>query len=399
MDLLARSLLENLLSAGEKAKAGRRSRPPALTRSYLAEYQQLASLPKKESFEATMRAARAEGAVDLTLENTVGEMGFIQRIALIDIRALAKFLGVTLVEDKVSQAETLLIPFADQFPVIKDVLHQWAQLRTVRGLKSDSVQDWIDAIKTIDYGRKAIGNQNIELPIREASAKLFNDSKRIEKLSASIDVLLANSVDAEKREAASVWQELGLFREEQPARLAGNVVIERDRVCTVLDKPYIGLNANAILRLVTVPQLVMTIENLTTFHSEARRCCDDDVLLIYTAGMPSPTWRSMYQRLIKELPNSVPIYHWGDIDEGGFRIAATLAQDTVATGHVLRPWRMYPTDVPDDKPRRKATTYTIEKIMYFAALAGWQELGKAVANAGFTIEQENLAKTGVENTV
>lgn len=391
MDLLARSLLENLLSAGEKEKAGRRSRPPALTKSNLVEYQQLASLPKKESFEETMRAARADGAVELTLDNTVGELGFIQRIDLIDIRALAKFLGATLVEDKVSQAETLLIPFVDQFTVIKDVLQQWAQLRAVRGLKPDSVQDWIDAIKTIDYGRKAIGNQNIDLPIREASAKLFNDSKRIEKLSASIDVLLANSIDAEKREASSVWQELGLFREEQPARLAGNVVIERDRVCTVLDKPYIGLNANAIRRLVTVPQLVMTIENLTTFHSEARRRCDEDVLLIYTAGMPSPTWRSMYKRLIKGLPNAVPIYHWGDIDEGGFRIAATLAQDAVAADHVLRPWRMHPKDVSEDKPRRVASAYTIEKIRNFAALAGWKELGEAVATAGFTIEQENVS--------
>ena len=132
----------------------------------------------------------------------------------------------------------------------------------------------------------------------------------------------------------------------------------------------------------------MTIENLTTFHSEAKRHCDEDVLLIYTAGMPSPNWRNMYIRLLKSVPSAIPVLHWGDVDEGGFRIAATLARDALSAGHTLQPWKMHPDDVPADV-RRTATPYVLGRIRHFAEAAGWAALGAAVS-AGFTLEQEGL---------
>lgn len=254
----------------------------------------------------------------------------------------------------------------------------------------DSVFDWLDAVRTINSCQIDTASQAISLPIREASARLFNDSKRIEKLTGPIDVLLANSTETEIREPFAVWQELGLFREEHPVRLAGDVLVERERVTARLDTPYMGLPADTVRRLASVPELVMTIENLTTFHSEARRRCNESALLIYTAGMPSPAWRAMYARLLMELPASVPVFHWGDIDEGGFRIAATLAQDALAVGYAVQPWSMHPDDVPADL-RRKATPRTLERIRHFAKAAGWSTLGEVVAEAGFTVEQEGLA--------
>ncbi len=389
MDILARSRLERLLSAGEKAVAGMRSRQAALTMSDLAEYRQFSSLQKKESFEATMCAARAEGAVDLVWEDGKAEKGFIERINLCDARRLAAFLGVVLAQDQVAKAEEQLLPLEPRFPVIQEVLQRWSGLRKTRGLGPNSVQDWMDAARTIEFCLRDTAIQAISLPIREASARLFNDSKRIEKLTGPIDVLLANSTEAEIREPAAVWQELGLFREEHPVRLAGDVLVERERVTARLDTPYAGLPAITLKRLASVPELLMTIENLTTFHSEARRRCNEQVLLIYTAGMPSPAWRAMYLRLLAELPAHVPVFHWGDIDEGGFRIAATLAQDARTVGHTIQPWSMHPEDVPTEL-RRKATPHTLDRIRHFANAAGWPALGEAVGVAGFTVEQEGL---------
>jgi hypothetical protein len=389
MDALARSLLEKLLSAGERESAGRRSRQAALTTSHLADYRRFTSLQKKESYEVTMRAAQAEGAVALKWDNERTADGFIQRIDLSDARKLARFLGIVLAQDQVTHAEMQLLPLAERFPVIHELLQRWAQLRKVRGLGPDSVADWLDAVRTIESCRRDSGTEGISLPIREASARLFNDSKRIERLTGPLDVLLANCIETEIREPAAVWQELGLFREEHPVRLAGNVVIERERITVPLDSPYMGLPAATVKRLASVPTLVMTIENLTTFHSEAKRRCEEPILLIYTAGMPSPAWRAMYVRLLQGLPASVPVFHWGDIDEGGFRIAATLAQEALAVGRAIRPWAMHPSDVPEDL-RRKATPKTLERIRHFAEAAGWPELGEAVAAAGFTVEQEGL---------
>lgn len=389
MDAKARNALTKLLEAGDRATAGVRSTPPALTRSQLADYQATRSLADKEAFEASMKAARAEGAVSFTWEKGLGEEGFIQRVELIDLNALAKLLGVETAASRLKRAAVQLADLLTDFPVLKDVLARWASLKKVRTYDPEHAQDWADAARVIQFMTSARENRAVDEPIREVSARLFKNSKRIEKLAVPVDVLLTGDVDGEIREAHDVWQEIGLFREEQPVRMAGRVVVARTRVTDLLDEPYGAFSAPSVIGLASQPALVMTIENQTTFHSEARRRCDEDILLIYTAGMPTPAWRVMYARLLKGLPPEVPVYHFGDIDEGGYRIAAILARDAQSVGHILQPWKMHPDDVPEDR-RVKASKHTLERIHRFASAAGWDELGREVAKAGFTVEQEAL---------
>ncbi len=389
MDALARSCLERLLASGEKLAAGRRSRAASLTKGDLVEYRRLNSLDRKESFESTMTAARVEGAVELVWDGGVTQTGFIERINLADVRQLGNFLELKLAQDKVAEAQEQLATIATSFPVVHEVLRRWTELRKTRGLGPESVEDWKSAARTIEFCQSFSVDQPLSLPIREASARLFNDSKRIEKLTVPLDILLANSIEGEARDGPSVWQELGLFREEHPVLLAGNVVAEREGVTARLDTPYMGLPAGTVRRLMSVPKMVLTIENLTTFHSEARRRSNEELLLIYTAGMPSPAWRAMYIRILAALPSDVPVYHWGDIDEGGFRIAATLSQDSRTVRHILQPWSMRPEDVPQQL-RRKASRQTLERMQHFATCAGWHDLAREIELAGFTVEQEGL---------
>ncbi len=152
--------------------------------------------------------------------------------------------------------------------------------------------------------------------MREFSARLFQDSKRIEALTAQLDILLSGSIE-EPKGCGPGLAGVGLFREEHPVLLAGHVHIVRDRSTGLIDAPYIGLPAATIQGVASKVTEVITVENKTTFHSEAKRRQDDLVLLIYTAGMPSPAWRAMYGRLLESLPPTTPIHHWGDVDEGG----------------------------------------------------------------------------------
>lgn len=227
----------------------------------------------------------------------------------------------------------------------------------------------------------------VDQPIREVSARLFRDSKRIEKLTVPLAVLLAGYLRPERREPAEVWREIGLFREEQPVRMAGDVVVVCSRVTTRLDAPYAAYSADSIQGLETAPEQVLTIENLTTFHSEARRRCQENVLLIYTGGMPSPAWRAMYRRVLGTVSTETPIAHWGDIDEGGFRIAAVLAQEARTGGHALRPWHMHPDEVPSEQ-QKPATEATLARVHRYAERAGWTELGEQIVRAGIVAEQE-----------
>ena len=389
MDTKAHNALKKLLEAGDREKAGVRTTRPVLTKAHLADYQATRALAEKETFEAVMKAARAEGAVTLAWEKRSGEDGFIQRVELVDLNALSKFIGIETAGSRLEEARIQFTPLLQGYPVLTEVLNRWATLKKVRTFGPEHVQDWVDAAQIVSLMTSSRENSTVDEPIREISARLFKDSKRIEKLAAPVDVLLTGDVDAEIRDPADVWQEIGLFREEQPVRLAGRMIVARMRVTALLDEPYGAFSAPSVISLASPPRLVMTIENQTTFHGEARRRCDEEILLIYTAGMPTPAWRAMYVRLLRGLPESVPIYHWGDIDEGGFRIAAILAREAQSAGHTLQSWKMHPDDVPVDR-RVEARPHTLERIKRFASAAGWETLGNEVVQAGFTVEQEAL---------
>jgi len=179
----------------------------------------------------------------------------------------------------------------------------------------------------------------------------------------------------------------GLYREPQPARLAGNLVVRRERGAFPLDRPYGALPPSTVLGLGSMPSQLLTIENQTTFHAWARQHCDSDVLCLYTAGMPSPAWQAMYLRLLSELPVSTPVLHWGDVDEGGFRIAAFLSRCAAEAGRALLPWKMRPADVPESL-RRAAPTRTVDRMVKYASDAGWNHIAHELAEAKLVAEQE-----------
>ena len=136
-----------------------------------------------------------------------------------------------------------------------------------------------------------------------------------------------------------------------------------------------------------MPSAVLTIENLTTFHGWARQQCDSNQLCLYTGGMPSPAWRTMYLRLLNDLPRATPVMHWGDIDEGGFRIAAHLSRCAAEVGHIVRPWKMRPADIPPSL-RRAATPHTVNRMVKYANEAGWNDIAHELAEAKLVAEQE-----------
>lgn len=381
----ANVLLNRLLDASERAAAGLSSRVPAVTEGALADYRSATSLKNKEEFEAVFKAAHADGAISLKWDGD-----FVKRIELVDAERLAKFLGRPLVRDLLSTAEAAFSTYTATFPALEEVLQRWRQLKTVRALGPESHESWCDAAYAIERIQDRLETDALSLPIREASVLLFKNSKRLERLKPQLEVLLAGTTDEDARESIDAWQELGLFREEQPARLAGYVTIARERLSSLIDAPYIGLSPESIRSIESPISELITIENLTTFHSEAKRRFNDQVLLIYTAGMPSPAWRQMYVRLLNSLSADTRVLHWGDVDEGGFRIAAKLAEEARGAGISLMPWRMSPSDVSSDQ-QRKASDATIKRMTKYALDAGWERLAEQVREAGIVFEQEAIS--------
>lgn len=386
----AQDLLHKLLLRGEQHEAEVRQRAAALTGADLAAYRQTTSLKDKEVFEACMADAAARGAIRIEWEGATAHDGFIKRVDLLNGAVLATILGVTLISVAVQRATELITPLIPRYPVLSSVLDRWRRLKNAKSLSIDDVHDFVDSTRVLEYLRRQQSDDAQDLPLRVVSQHLFNNSKRLEALDRALDILLQGDLETSRRAAHDVWQELGLLKEQQPVRLAGNVVVSRVRGRAVLDVPYAAFAAKAVLAVDTVPEYVLTVENQTNFHVEARMGQDREALLIYTAGMPSPAWRAMYRRVLAGLPRSVPVYHWGDIDEGGFRIAAKIAADAQAAGHVLLPWEKMRPGTTSKELRVPAKPKTLSRMRQYAVLAGWGDLGEEVFLAGFTVEQEAL---------
>ena len=383
---LAHQALRRLLRAADKYAAGTTTRRAALSGKALADYHQLPRLQDKETYDAVMAHAQAEGAI--TLQRPRHEpQSFISRIELADADKLAAILGQETRAAQIRHAtETLAACLAD-YPVLHDVLAAWAKLKNVRQTTPEHAARWQQACQTVSWCRAQEQRGITEMALRDASAQLFQDSKRIEKLLPCLDVLLTGNLTGEARADTEILQELGLYREPQPVRLAGNVLLRRERGNFPPDAPYSALPPSAICGLAAQPAQILTIENLTTFHGWARQHGDSNTLCLYSAGMPSPAWRALYGRLLAGLPPDVPVYHWGDIDEGGFRIAALLSRCAAACGHTLRPWKMRPAEIPATQ-HRPASAHTLAQMVKYARDAGWDELAREVETAGIVAEQE-----------
>ena len=207
-------------------------------------------------------------------------------------------------------------------------------------------------------------------------------------------MLLTGDLAASGLDATQIWSALGLRKQPQPLLLAGRATLHLDDGATLaLPRGYLGIAPESLHALTTHARHLLSVENLASFHDMATRAVGAPILVVYTAGMPSPTWRAAYQRLLHGLPADATVLHWGDIDEGGLRIAAVLADAARAAGRVLHPWMMSPADLPPDiaAAAPRASPATSAAMQRWAERAGWPGIARALACQAITLEQERLA--------
>jgi len=223
---------------------------------------------------------------------------------------------------------------------------------------------------------------------RVLSTALFRDSKRIEALNRHLDILTAETLSSPAREWTEVFAELGLIKEPLPMLFAGAGSIVLDPGCVSIVAPFVGLASNAIVAFRGEPQWILSIENLTTFHQTSQALNGrEGGLIVFTGGMPSPSWRRAYRRILDCVSPLVPVYHWGDIDRGGFRIAAKIAS-CVPTGRAYLPWKMDARTI-DSALVTQAAPAVQKEMARYARNAGWSDL--AAGLPALTCEQEALA--------
>lgn len=387
---VATAALDSLLRKAERAWARQAPKTQTLrfSEASFAQYFKLPMWQDKAATHAELRNAERDGAISIEWERRAGEDGQIERITLVNADTAARIIGETPAWTEYDQAEALLYAW-HEIPNVQPILERWRAGKQVRGQSPARVTDFVDACRVI----KACGAQSADedVLIRRFSAGLFSDSKHIEVIGPALDALTAESLDTPWREIEDVFSNLGLIKMPQPILLAGAGIVELvDGTRLPIAAPYIGLAPQGIRRI-ELPDdaaYVLTIENLTTFHEIAMgKAGKPSGLIIYTAGMPSPALRRVYGPCLESALASGhrSRLHWGDIDLGGFRIAACLAR---AHPSPLGLWAMDPTQHLDAASRKMLSGDELREISRIASRHGWEDVAERVVIDKRAIEQE-----------
>jgi hypothetical protein len=390
---IAHQALQNLLGRGERARIrdGARAVQLAFTESSFKPYLSLTSRAAKDEVHALLREAQRAGAIELDWDPLAGDNGQIRKIRLGSLEALARFLGVPTHASAMTQAEQLLAPWAHR-PRVHEVLTAWRVLRSVRGRDVGSVHEFVDALRVIDF---CGAHEGEDVAVRTASSALFKSSKRLEELDSMLDILTADSMSALRRTSQEVFAQLGLVKHPPAVYIAGNVrLVLKDGTQLRAPRPFVGLAPHAIeqLQLASEVRTVLTVENLTVFHELAlgRAGRLDQTILIFTAGLPAPSFVAFYRILVRQSADR-ELMHWGDIDVGGFRVAAVLARAAQAEGgRRLALWQMRSDMFAPELAYCPLAVSEVTEVRRICQAHGWTEEAVALQRAARGFEQEAL---------
>ncbi|WP_368563515.1 Wadjet anti-phage system protein JetD domain-containing protein [Pseudoxanthomonas sp. UTMC 1351] len=382
---LADLVLADLLKRTERAlvRGSDRAIQAAFTNTNSPYWQQ--NYEQRQRCHARLTAAERAGAVQLRWAKQGGEDRPLEKVRLLNADKLAAFLGTVTHSDAVREAQAVLSGWLPEHTRVAELLEAWTKLKSPRGFAIDSAPDFADALRVLDAMKQEHGNDQI---VRVLSRALFQDTKRIEALSRHIDLLTAEHLASPSRQQEEVFNALGLVKEPQPFLVAGRGGL---RLCSSQDCPitwpFVGVSNQHVIGYSGAPAWVLSIENLTTFHQASQHLDAGTGLILYTGGMPSPSWCRAYVAILEAISEQIPVYHWGDIDLGGFRIAAHIKNKCIHR-HAFLPWLMDAEQL-DRNSYSEATEVTRGNMARHARDAGWEILSQRMLAR--TIEQEAIA--------
>ncbi|WP_124345122.1 DUF3322 domain-containing protein [Pseudomonas chlororaphis] len=318
---LTEDALSRLLSRGERARLSGSTRTirESFTSHTSAYWQQ--NLIVRDAMHVQMRQAATAGAVKLEWARQGGDDRPLDAVVLVDVDLLATYLGRSTISASVAQAREHLKAWASNARV-EELLGCWAILKQVRSLGPKSAGDFVDALRVLD----AMAASPDDQVVRQLSVQLFCNSKRIEALYKHLDVLTTEALNSPARHWSEVLGGIGLTKEPQPFLISGTgfLKLTEGLDCPVV-RPFVGVANSAIRGYSGTPEWLLTIENLTTFHQAAKALAPTQHgLVIYTAGMPSPSWGKAYASILSSLPADTRILHWGTMTKEAFGLPRAL---------------------------------------------------------------------------
>jgi len=240
-----------------------------------------------------------------------------------------------------------------------------------------------------------------ETPYRVFSVRVFNDSKRFEDLIGAL-CSLARRGQSDWKDWSNdeILRELNLTANPTHLYLHGawrlvdatGQVIETDGFY-----PSVGLpaaQAHHLKKVAVDATHVVCVENPTTFyglirHHDAQR--NERLAALCLWGNPSPACRHLLRCLACDLPESVPLYVWADIDFGGLNILAQLREQVCPR---FAPYRMdiatLEAHAPWAHPLTPGDRRNLTRLARHPVLRDMRPLIEALLKRDLKLEQEAI---------
>lgn len=297
------------------------------------DYKQVGGPAAQDDLHRVLRDAERAGGI-ICEKNRLGHItGEFARIRLIDAENLYKFLHrspARSVADAARRTIEAAIPEILKEPFFKDVIGEaataWTANRSFLGLAPKHVNTFLTVLR-LTHGIINLAGRDIDH--RTFSRRTVKDSKALERSEGRVAHLLKRwnqafaSADArEVLEACGIVRRAHLLVVKGPVRLATDDVRLEGTGELFVGLPWPSVQQATLSQPV---EYVITIENPTSFW---RYCLEvkGRYLALLSDGFPARDVLSSMVHFVHAARaiQEVPVFHWGDIDVGGVRIAAHL---------------------------------------------------------------------------
>ncbi|WP_019197724.1 Wadjet anti-phage system protein JetD domain-containing protein [Afipia birgiae] len=283
------------------------------------------SAAERAAFDRLLADAERQGAISVVKGR--GEAQHLtERIRLRDAVRLYEFLGripaVERARAAVSRLWASVAPkHTDAVGARDSIIDGWLRGQRPFSISFEQADQAVEFITALDavLARDPMDRRDL----RTYSGQTTGNTKLLERYASRIINFLKQigRLDADLSDNEAMAS-LGLEKFSQPVLLAGPVRLAGVDLAGLV---YVGLppeQAPAIEPAGAIRSII-TIENLASFNRHVREALQADDVVVYTGGFPS---RAVAAALvaISRWPGITRIHHWGDIDEGGLRIALHL---------------------------------------------------------------------------
>lgn len=294
-----------------------------------------------------------------------GDIPLLNRIEVKDCICLMQHMKIPVLSDQIMRSCKALEAFDEPLPkwtreAILTVSSSWREGKSQLGCKHTDIERVIDILKFVSHCHQ--DTEGVTTDMRTISVDLYKDSKRLELIVNGIAAWLKLGSppllgEANSNEVLEYW---GVSRLPQPFQFKADLTLvsKKGQFNTQAIWPFMLIPPDGILEIhiLKLPSYLIFIENKTTFERYCREI-DDSGWVFYTHGFPSRKWQKLYVSIVNQLAGNIPIYHWGDMDVGGYRILAfmnsLLARD-------IKPYKMF--DLLDNGSKKIELTELINVL-------------------------------------